>query len=153
MRRIFHVDIDTFFVAVERRQDRTLVGRPVIVGGARNLRGVVTCASYEARAYRIQAGMPMSQARRLCPNGVFIHGDYLTYTTTSQAFLKILVSHSPFLQPLGIDEAFLDMTGFDSIGETAYKLATTIQGQILKELDIPVSVGIATSKPVAKGGS
>ena len=153
MRRIFHIDLDAFFVAVERADDPSLEGKPVVVGGRANGRGVVTCASYEARPNGLRAGMPLSQAHRLCPQAVYLPGNYQRYTAVSAEFHRILESYSPFVQPLSLDEAFVDMTGFESLYGSLNKAAKGMKGRVRSELKITASVGIASSKVAAKVAS
>ena len=153
MRRIFHIDLDAFFVSVERADDPSLEGKPVVVGGRANGRGVVTCASYEARPYGLRAGMPLAQAHRLCPQAVYLPGNYERYTAVSTAFHRILASFSPFVQPLSLDEAFVDMTGFESLYGPLNKAAMDMKGRVRSELRITASVGIASSKVAAKVAS
>lgn len=153
LRRIFHVDLDAFFVAVERALDPSLNGRPVVVGGEPGGRGVVACASYEARAYGLHAGMPLSQAYRLCPHAVYLRGRYGRYQEVSQGFMAILESYTPFLEPVGIDEAYMDMTGFDGLYGPLADVARELKARVHQELGVTVSVGIAGSKPTAKVAS
>ncbi len=152
-RRIFHIDLDAFFVAVERALDPSLEGKPVAVGGEAGQRGVVTCASYEARPYGLRAGMPLAQAQRLCPHAIFIPGRFRHYQEVSQQFMDILAQYTPFVEPLGIDEAFLDMTGFESLYGPLESAARRIKEQVRRELRITASIGIASSKVVAKVAS
>lgn len=151
MRRIFHIDLDAFFVSVERADNPSLEGKPVVVGAHK--RGVVTCASYEARPYGLRAGMPIARARRLCPQAIYLNGNYERYTEVSAEFHRILASYSPFVQPLSLDEAFVDMTGFESLYGTLNKAARGMKDQIRSELRITASVGIASSKVAAKVAS
>ena len=104
-KRIFHVDLDAFFVAVERALDPSLEGKPVVVGGEPGARGVVACASYEARAYGLHAGMPLSRAQRLCAHAIYLKGRFARYEETSRRFMDILENYTPFIEPMGIDEA------------------------------------------------
>ena len=151
MRRIFHIDLDAFFVSVERADDPSLEGKPVVVGAHK--RGVVTCASYEARPYGLHAGMPVSQAKRLCPQAIYLPSNYERYLEVSAAFHNILASFSPFVQPLSLDEAFVDMTGFESLYGSMKQAAEGMKGQIRSDLNITASVGIASSKVAAKVAS
>ena len=153
MNRIFHIDMDAFFVAVERTQDLSLVGKPVVVGGEPGKRGVVTCASYEARPYGLKAGMPLSQAQRLCPHAIFIPGRFRLYQEVSERFMDILASFSPFLEPLSLDEAYLDMTGFESIYGQPIAAASAIKENVHSQLGVVASIGIASSKVAAKVAS
>ncbi|MBI2935365.1 MAG: DNA polymerase IV [Chloroflexi bacterium] len=153
MRRIFHLDLDAFFVAVERLSDPSLQGVPVIVGGDPQGRGVVACASYEARPYGVRAGMPLRQAYRLCPHARFLQGSFDRYLEVSQRFMELLEEYTPFVQPMGLDEAYLDMTGFESMYGPLRGAAHTIKARVRNELGVVVSVGIASSKVTAKVAS
>ena len=152
-RRVFHVDLDAFFVAVERVLDPSLLGKPVVVGGEPGARGVVTCASYEARRYGLHAGMPLSRAQRLCPQAVFIRGQFAQYREASRSFMAILGRYTPLLEPLSIDEAFMDMTGFDGLYGPLPQVAESIRLRIQTEIGITASIGIASSKITAKVAS
>lgn len=152
-RRIFHIDLDTFFVSAERVRNPSLIGLPVLVGGIAPIRGVVTCASYESRAFGIKAGMPVSIAKRLCPSSIVVPTDLEYYKNISQQFIKILSEYCPFLETLGLDESFMDMTGFESLHGPPSSLALVLKRRIAQELGITTSVGIASSKPVAKVAS
>jgi DNA polymerase-4 len=149
-RCIFHVDIDAFFVSVEQALDPALKGKPVIVGGDPERRGVVASASYEARPFGIRAGMPLVKARRLCPQAIFIRTDFSRYKDVSNRFMEILADFSPDIEPLGLDEAYLDVTGCAEPYGSPRQLALAIKARIDKELNITASVGIATCKVVAK---
>jgi DNA polymerase-4 len=153
MRTIFHADLDAFFVAVERTLDPSLNGVPVVVGGQPGGRGVVACASYEARRYGLHAGMPIAQAYRLCPNARFIPGRFDHYLEVSRRFLAILGDYTPFLQSMGLDEAYLDMTGFESLYGPPERVAAEMKRRVKDELLITASIGIATSRVVAKVAS
>jgi len=149
-RCIFHIDLDAFFASVEQVLNPKLKGKPVIVGGDPERRGVVASASYEARPFGIHAGMPSSKARRLCPQAIFIRAHFSLYKDTSAKFMKILGDFSPHIEPLGFDEAYLDVTGCIEPYGSPQKLALAIKERIHKELKITASVGIATCKVVAK---
>ena len=149
-RCIFHIDLDAFFVSVERALNLKLKGKPVIVGGDPERRGVVASASYEARLFGIHAGMPSSKARRLCPQAIFIRAHFSLYKDASAKFMKILGDFSPYIEPLGLDEAYLDVTGYEEPYGSPQKLALAIKERISKELELTASVGIGTSKVVAK---
>src|SRR5919106_1905849 len=110
MADILHVDLDCFYVSVERRRDPSLVGRPVIVGGAGG-RGVVLSCSYEARAKGVRNGMPSARARRLCRDAVFVPPDFESYTHASKAFRELLDSFTPKVEAISLDEAFCDVSG------------------------------------------
>ena len=150
IRRILHIDLDAFFVSVERVRHPELVGRPVIGGGDPGGRGVVACASYEARACGIHAAMPLKRAARLCPNAVFLRGGFARYREASSRFMAVLADFSPLLEPLGIDEAYLDLTGFEQIYGPASQAAMSIRKRIAGEIGITASVGIGSSKLIAK---
>ena len=152
-KRIFHVDLDAFFVAVERALDPTLEGKPVVVGAKPGTRGVVACASYEARSYGLHAGMPISRAQRLCPNAIYIKGSFARYREVSQWFMAILKSYTPFFEPMGIDEAYMDMTGFDGLYGPLADVAVDIRTRVFTDLGVTASVGIASSKSTAKVAS
>jgi DNA polymerase-4 len=149
-RCIFHIDLDAFFVSVEEALNPELKGKPVIVGGDPERRGVVASASYEARPFGIHAGMPLSKARRLCPQAIFIRANFSRYRDASNRFMEILADFSPDIEPLGLDEAYLDVTGCEEPYGSPQKMAQTIKERINKELKITASVGIATCKVVAK---
>jgi len=150
VRCIFHIDLDAFFVSVEQVLNPELKGKPVIVGGDPERRGVVASASYEARPFGIHAGMPSSKASRLCPQAIFIRSHFSLYKDASAKFMKILGDFSPHIEPLGLDEAYLDVTGCEEPYGSPQKLARAIKERIYKELEITASVGIAACKVVAK---
>lgn len=152
-RTIMHIDLDAFFVSVERILNPALRGKPVVVGGKPGGRGVVACASYEARAFGLHAGMPLARASRLCPQAIFIEGSYTRYRDASHKFMAILADFSPFIEPMGIDEAYLDVTGFESLHGSMRQMAVSIKERIKKELGLCASVGIAGGKVVAKVAS
>ena len=152
-RRIMHIDLDAFFVSVEQAQNPELQGKPVVVGGKPDRRGVVASASYEARKFGLHAGMPLATASHLCPQAIFIVGNFHKYRDASQKFMAILADFSPYLEPLGIDEAYLDATGFEPIHGSIREMATSIKQRIKDELGICASVGIAGGKVVAKVAS
>lgn len=153
LRRIIHADLDAFFVSVERVLDPSLAGKPVIVGGHPDRRGVVASASYEARAYGVRSAMPMATARRLCPQAIIVTGNFVNYRDYSKKFMAILADFSPFLEPGGLDEAYLDATGFESLYGTIHNMGTLIKKRVRGELGLPVSIGIASCKVVAKVAS
>ena len=149
-RCIFHIDLDAFFVSVEQALNPKLKGKPVIVGGDPERRGVVSSASYEAREFGIHAGMPLSQARRLCPQATFIQANFPRYRDASAKFMEVLADFSPCIEPLGIDEAYLDASGYEEPYGSPRKLALAVKERIYKELKLNASVGIATCKVIAK---
>jgi len=152
-RQIMHIDLDAFFVSVEQVLNPKLQGKPVVVGGRPDRRGVVASASYEARAFGLYAGMPLTTASRLCPQAIFIEGSFSKYRDASQRFMAILADFSPYLEPISLDEAYLDATGFESIYGSIHHMAVRIKQRIKDELGICASVGIASCKVVAKVAS
>jgi DNA polymerase-4 len=149
-RRILHCDMDCFYAAVHMRDDPSLAGRPVVVGGDPDGRGVVAAASYEARRYGIHSAMAAAQARRLCPDTVFLKPDFARYRAESDAIFAIYRLFTPVVQPLSLDEAYLDVT--DRLGElgSATAIAHEIRRRVRDERGLTVSVGVAPSKLVAK---
>jgi DNA polymerase IV len=152
-RCILHIDLDAFFVSVEQVFNPALRGKPVVVGGDPNGRGVVACASYEARAYGLKSGMPLARAHRLCPHAVFLGGNFHRYSDASERFMAILSEFTPDIEPLGLEEAYLDLSGFEPLYGPARATALRIKQRIKGELGITASVGIASSKVVAKVAS
>ncbi len=149
-RAIIHLDLDAFFVAVERLDNPALIGRPVIVGGRAEARGVVSSASYEARAFGIHSAMPTAQALRLCPGAVLVEGHRGRYAEMSRRVMALLGEYTPLLEPISIDEAFLDVTGAEAHYGPPGQLAKTLQDRIEAELGLSASLGVATNKLVAK---
>jgi DNA polymerase-4 len=148
-----HIDLDAFFVSVEQVLNPDLKGKLVVVGGKPDRRGVVASASYEARAFGLHAGMPLSTASRLCPQAIFIEGNFSRYSEASEKFMAILADFSPFLEPMGIDEAYLDATGFESLYGSILQMAKAIKQRVKDELGLCASIGIASNKVVAKVAS
>jgi DNA polymerase-4 len=148
-----HIDLDAFFVSVEQVSNPELRGKPVVVGGKPDRRGVVATASYEARAFGLHYGMPLATAARLCPQAIFIEGNYQRYAEVSKKFMAILADFSPFLEPTGLDEAYMDVTGFKSLHGSIRQMALKIKQRVKGELGIVASVGVATCKVVAKAAS
>jgi DNA polymerase-4 len=149
-RCIFHIDLDAFFVSVEQAINPRLKGKPVIVGGDPERHGVVASASYEARPFGIHAGMPLSKAHHLCPQAIFLRANFTRYRDASSKFMKILADFSPHIEPLGLDEAYLDVTECKEPYGSPQQLALAIKERICKELKLTASVGIGTCKVVAK---
>ena len=148
-RWIIHVDMDAFYASIEERDRPELAGQPVIVGGRRE-RGVVSAASYEARRYGIKSAMPIAQALRLCPKGVFLPCDMPKYVAVSRRIRAIFESFTPVVQPLSLDEAFLDVTGSQALYGDAPTIGREIKARIRRELDLAASVGVAPNKFLAK---
>ncbi len=149
-RCIAHVDMDAFFASIEIRDNPALAGRPVVVGGSRESRGVVAAASYEARRYGIHSAMPMARAERLCPCLIRIPSSFGKYTDASRRIMSILQRFSPLVEPLSLDEAFLDLTGTEAALGSPGQVGREIKEQIRREERLTASVGIAPVKFVAK---
>jgi DNA polymerase IV len=149
---ILHVDLDCFYVAVERRKDAELRGRPVIVGGAGG-RGVVLSCSYEARANGVRNAMPSARARRLCREAVFVPPDFESYTDASKAFRAVLDSFTPKVEPISLDEAFCDVSGAHTLYGSSEDIAHAIRARVKGELELDASVGGGPTKLVAKVAS
>lgn len=149
---ILHVDMDSFFAQVEMREDPTLRGRPIVVGGTSG-RGVVTSATYEARAVGVRAGMPTARARALCPMAAFIPGNHSLYRRYSQEVMGILATVTPVFEQVSIDEAFLDVSGARRRLGSPTQIGCLIRSRIRESVGLPASVGIAATKSVAKVAS
>ncbi len=151
---ILHVDLDAFFAAVEQRDRPELRGRPVIVGGGDpTARGVVSAASYEARRFGVHSAMPLRTAHALCPRGVFLPVDGRRYQAASRAVMTILRRFTPLVEPISIDEAFLDVTGSRALFGDGPTIAARIKKAIRDEVGLTASVGVAATKLVAKVAS
>ena len=152
-RIIIHVDMDAFYAAVEQRDQPQLRGRPVIVGGTPEGRGVVSAASYEARKFGVHSAMPAARAVRLCPHGVFLPVDMRKYRAVSRELMAILARHSDRIEQISVDEAFLDLTGRAADYREAERIAREIKRQVRSELKLTASVGVGPNKFLAKLGS
>lgn len=148
-RVILHADMDAFYASVEQRDRPELRGQPVIIG-AKNPRGVVSAASYEARKFGVHSAMPGFRAHELCPHGVFLAGDMEKYVAVSRQVAAIFLEFTDAIEPLSLDEAFLDITGSIGLFGSAEAIGRQLKARVRAEVDLPISVGIATSKLLAK---
>src|SRR6516225_8524906 len=149
LRKIAHIDMDAFYASVEQRDDPQLLGKPVVVAWRGN-RSVVCAASYEARKFGVRSAMPAIQAERLCPQGVFLPPDFPRYRAVSRQVREILRRHTDLIEPLSLDEAYLDVTENKTGLPTATLVAHTIREQIRTELQLTASAGVAPNKFLAK---
>jgi len=148
-RWIIHVDMDAYFASVEQRDNPAYLGKPVIIGGLSG-RGVVSTASYEARRYGITSAMPMVEARRRCPLGIFLSPNMAKYAQVSDQIRQIFDAFSPTVEPLSMDEAFLDVTGMEYLYPDIADIARQIKDRIKRELNLTASAGVAANKFLAK---
>jgi DNA polymerase IV len=149
MRKIIHVDMDAFYASIEQRDDPHLRGKPVIVAWKSN-RSVVCAASYEARASGVRSAMPAVRAERLCPTAIFVAPDFTRYRAVSRSVREIFKRHTELIEPLSLDEAYLDVTENKARLPTATLVASTIREQIRQELNLTASAGVAPNKCLAK---
>ncbi len=150
---ILHVDMDAFFVSVELLLHPELRGKPVVVGGQPDQRGVVSAASYEARQYGIQSAMPLRTAGRLCPHAVFLDGHHELYAEWSDRIAAILAKYSPIVEMVSIDEAYLDLAGTERLHGTPFAAAHKLLSEIWETTQLPCSAGLARTRLVAKVAS
>ena len=149
-RQIIHVDMDAFYASVEQLDNPELKGKPVVVGGSAERRGVVAAASYAVRKFGVHSAMPMSQALRLCPNAIVMPVRMKRYVEISHKIHEIVSRYTPQIEPISLDEAFLDVTGSIGLFGSAEKIGQKIKGEIKDEMGLAASVGIAPNKFLAK---
>jgi DNA polymerase-4 len=152
-RTIFHVDMDAFFVSVEELYDPSLKGKAVVVGGQRHERGVVSAASYEARKFGVHSAMPLRTAAKMCPHAIFVDGHPDRYREYSEKAYKVLTSFTPQVEMASIDEAYLDMTGTARLHGPPLKAAHNLHQRMKGETNLNCSVGIGSSRLIAKVSS
>ncbi len=152
-RAIIHADLDAFYASVEVLDDPTLRGKPVIVGGRPDERGVVSAASYEARRFGVHSAMPLRTAGRRCPGGIFLPGRPERYRELSEQVMGIFASYTPLVEPISLDEAFLDVSNSRAAFGDGATIARDIKKRVLEEVGLVVSVGVATNKLCAKVAS
>src|SRR5213593_1644537 len=145
---VLHADADAFFASVEQRDDPRLLGRPVIVGA-----GVVLAASYEAKAFGVRTAMGGRQARRLCPDAIVVPPRFSAYTEASRAMFAVFEDTSPVVEGLSIDEAFLDVRGMERIAGSPTEIAVRLRAAVRERVGLPVTVGVARTKFLAKVAS
>src|ERR1700682_3196271 len=149
VRKIVHIDMDAFYASVQQRDDPQLRGKPVVVAWRGN-RSVVCAASYEARKFGVRSAMPAVRAERLCPNGIFLPPDFTRYRAVSRQVREIFKRHTDLIEPLSLDEAYLDVSENKTGLPTATQVARTIREQIRSELRLTASAGVAPNKFLAK---
>ena len=149
MRKFIHIDMDAFYASVEQRDDPSLRGRPVVVAW-RGARSVVCAASYEARSFGVRSAMPAARAERLCPDAVFVPPDFTRYKAVSQQIRAVMLRHTDLVEPLSLDEAYLDVTAPKSALDSATAIAKAIRAQIREETNLTASAGVAPAKFLAK---
>lgn len=150
-RSVVHIDLDSFFVSVERLLNPKLIGKPVLVGGSSD-RGVVASCSYEARTYGIHSAMPMKMARQLCPDAIIVRGDTGQYSYYSNMITDIIQEDVPVYEKTSIDEFYIDLTGMDRFFG-CYKMATELRQRIMRESGLPISFAMSSNKTVSKVGT
>ncbi|MDN5289370.1 MAG: polymerase [Mucilaginibacter sp.] len=147
-RHIVHIDLDSFFVSVERKFNPELIGKAVIIGGSAE-RGVVASCSYEARKYGVHSAMPTRQALKLCPHAIVIHGTHGRYSDASREVTQIIHDAVPLYQKTSVDEFYIDLTGMERFHDS-YQIASNLRQKIMRETGLPISFGMASGKTVAK---
>ncbi|MSQ22243.1 MAG: DNA polymerase IV [Dehalococcoidia bacterium] len=150
IRTILHADLDAFFSSVEQMDRPELRGKPVLVGGSPQQRGVVAACSYEARAYGVHSAMPMRTALSLCPHAILVPPRFQRYRQVSRQVMDIFLSITPLVEPMSVDEAYLDITDVVAAGLMPIEVARTLKQRVKSEVGLTISVGAATSKSVAK---
>ncbi len=150
-RAILHLDLDSFFVSVERLKNSAFVGKPIIVGG-NSARGVVASCSYETRAFGVHSAMPMKMAKKLCPDAIVISGDMESYSKYSSIVSEIISDRSPVFEKRSIDEFYVDLTGMEKFFG-CYKWSTEIRQKVINETGLPISFGLSVNKLVSKMGT
>ncbi len=153
LKTIFHVDMDAFFVSVEELFDPSLKGKPVVVGGQRQERGVVSAASYEARKFGVHSAMPLRTAAKVCPQAIFVDGHPDHYREYSEKVHSVLTSFSPLVEMASVDEAYLDMTGTDRLHGPPLRAANHLHRKMKAETQLNCSIGIGSSRLIAKVSS
>lgn len=148
-RSIVHMDLDSFFVSVERLQDCSLIGKPVIIGGTSD-RGVVASCSYEARQFGVHSAMPSRMAKQLCPHAIFVRGDMDQYSKFSNEVTQIIDGEAPVFEKASIDEHYLDITGMDKYVKDSFLWTRELREKIIKETGLPISFGLSKNKTVSK---
>ena len=152
-RAILHCDLDAFYASVEQRDHPEYRGKPVIVGGGPNERGVVSAASYEARKFGVHSAMPLVQAGKLCPHGIFVPGNGAAYEEASDAVMALFAVRTPLVEPISLDEAFLDVTGTAHLFGGPEKCGRDLKRDVLEQVGLVLSVGLASNKLCAKVAS
>ncbi len=147
-RTIVHMDLDTFFVSVERKKNSSLIGKPVIIGGTSD-RGVVASCSYEARKFGVHSAMPVRMAKSICPSGIYLKGDMEDYSRHSNEVTEIIAAHSPAFEKASIDEHYIDISGMDHFFGS-FKWTHELREKIIHETGLPISFGLSTNKTVSK---
>jgi DNA polymerase-4 len=147
-RHIVHIDLDSFFVSVERKFNPELIGKAVIIGGSAE-RGVVASCSYEARKYGVHSAMPTRQALKLCPHAIVLHGTHGRYSEASREVTKIIHDSVPLYQKTSVDEFYIDLTGMERFYD-CYQIASNLRQKVIRETGLPISFGMASGKTVAK---